>query len=295
MKRWLALVVVALMVTTTFGARMQTAAQDTTTVKVSETAELGQFLTDSEGRTLYLFTKDTEKGVSTCGGDCATNWPPYTATEPLTLPDGVDGELSLVDTPDGVKTVAYNGIPLYYFAGDSAPGDTNGQGKGEVWYVVAPGEQFGDRAKEEAEEHGAEASPMASPEMMGSPMAMGATTVVVKSDPTLGDFFTDSEGRTLYLFTKDTEMGVSTCGGDCLVNWPAYTATEPLTLPEGVDGELTLVDTPDGVKTVAYNGIPLYYFAGDTAPGQTNGQGVGGVWWVVAPGQQFGEATAVAS
>jgi predicted lipoprotein with Yx(FWY)xxD motif len=291
MKRWLALVVVALMVTTTFGARMQTAAQDSTTVKVSVTAELGKFLTDSEGRTLYLFTKDTEKGVSTCGGDCATNWPPYTATEPLTLPDGVDGELTLVDTPDGAKTVAYNGIPLYYFAGDTEPGQTNGEGKGEVWYVVAPGEQFGDRAREEAEEH--EASPMASP--VASPMAMGSTTVVVMSDPTLGDFLTDSEGRTLYLFTKDTEMGVSTCGGDCATNWPAYTAAEPLTLPDGVDGELTLVDTPDGAKTVAYNGIPLYYFAGDTEAGQTNGQGVGGVWWVVAPGQQFGEATAVAS
>lgn len=223
--------------------------------------------------------------MSTCGGDCATNWPPYTPAEPLTLPDGVDGALSLVDTPDGAKTLAYNDIPLYYFAGDSAPGDTNGQGKGEVWYVVAPGEQFGDRAKEEAEEHAAEASPM----------AMGATTVVVKSDPKLGDFLTDSEGRTLYLFINDTEMGVSTCGGDCLKNWPAYTAAEPLTLPEGVDGELTLVDTPDGVKTVAYNGIPLYYFGGDTEAGQTNGQGIGGVWWVVAPGQKFGEATAVAS
>jgi predicted lipoprotein with Yx(FWY)xxD motif len=264
-------------------------AMGATTVVVKSDPTLGDFLTDSEGRTLYLFTKDTENGVSTCGGDCATNWPPYTATEPLTLPDGVDGELTLVDTPDGVKTVAYNGIPLYYFAGDTEPGQTNGQGKGEVWYVVAPGEHFGDRAKEEAEEHAMEGSPMA------SPMAMGGTTVVVKSDSTLGDFLTDSEGRTLYLFTKDTEKGVSTCGGDCLVNWPAYTATEPLTLPEGVDGELTLVDTPDGVKTVAYNGIPLYYFAGDTEAGQTNGQGVGGVWWVVAPGQQFGEATAVAS
>jgi predicted lipoprotein with Yx(FWY)xxD motif len=286
MKRWLALVVVALMVMASFGAKTHVVAQDSkTTVMVSETPELGKFLTDSEGRTLYLFTKDTEKGVSTCGGDCATNWPAYTATEPLTLPDGVDGTLTLVDTPDGVKTLAYNDIPLYYFAGDTEAGQTNGQGVGEVWYVVAPGEQFGDRAMKETEEHGDMASPMA------SPMAMSMTTVMVKSDPTLGDFLTDSEGRTLYLFTKDTEMGVSTCGGDCATNWPAYTAAEPLTLPEGVDGELTLVDTPDGVKTVAYNGIPLYYFAGDTEPGQTNGQGKGGVWWVVAPGQKFGEGT----
>lgn len=287
MKRWLALVVVALMVTTTFGARMQTAAQDTTTVKVSETAELGKFLTDSEGRTLYLFTKDTEKGVSTCEGDCATNWPAFTAEEPLTLPDGVDGTLTLIDRGDGTKQVAYNDIPLYYFAGDAAPGDTNGQGKGEVWYVVAPGEQFGDRAKEEAEEHAAEASPMASP--------MAATTVLVKSDPKLGDFLTDAEGRTLYLFTKDTEMGVSSCEGDCATNWPPFTAAEPLSLPMGVDGELTLIDRGDGSKQVAYNGIPLYHFAADTASGQTNGQGVGGVWWVVAPGAKFGEGTPASS
>ncbi|MCA9858182.1 MAG: hypothetical protein KC438_00600 [Thermomicrobiales bacterium] len=284
MKRWLAMIVAALLTVTAFGSH--TFAQDdaATTVGVAESADLGQFLTDSEGRTLYLFTRDTEPGVSTCGGDCATNWPPYTPAEPLTLPDGVEGALTLVDTPDGVQTLAYNDIPLYYFAGDTEPGQTNGQGVGEVWYVVAPGEQFGARAMAEVEEMG---SPVASP--------MAATTVMVGSTPELGEFLTDSEGRTLYIFTNDVEEGVSTCGGDCAVNWPAYTATEPLTLPEGVEGELTLVDTPDGVQTVAYNGIPLYYFAGDTEPGQTNGQGVGDVWWVVAPGQQFGEATAAAS
>jgi len=128
-----------------------------------------------------------------------------------------------------------------------------------------------------------------------TPAEVSSMTVLVASTPELGEFLTDAQGRTLYLFTNDTEMGVSTCGGQCLANWPAYTATEPLTLPEDVAGTLALVDTPDGVQTVAYNGIPLYYFAGDTEPGQTNGQGVGGVWWVVAPGQQFGEATPAAS
>ena len=125
---------------------------------------MAQFLTDSEGRTLYLFTKDTEPGVSTCGGECLVNWPAYTPAEPLTLPDGVEGTLTLVDTPDGVQTLAYNDIPLYYFIGDTEPGQTNGQGVGDVWYVVAPGEQFGAHAM------GDMASPMA------SPMAMAATT-----------------------------------------------------------------------------------------------------------------------
>ena len=262
MKRWLALFVVALLAVTTVGPT--TVAQDSaTTVMVSENADLGQFLTDSEGRTLYLFTKDTEPGVSTCGGDCLVNWPVYTPAEPLTLPEGVEGTLTLVDTPDGVKTLAYNDIPLYYFVGDTEPGQTNGQGVGEVWYVVAPGEQFGDRAAEEAAEHEEMGSPVASP--------VAGTTIMIASTPELGEFLTDSEGRALYLFTNDVEEGVSTCGGDCLVNWPAYTAAEPLTLPEGVDGELTLVDTPDGVQTVGYNGIPLYYFAKDSEPGQTNG------------------------
>ncbi len=284
MKRWLAMLVVALLTVTTFGSHAVAQDDAPTTVMVAENADLGPILTDSEGRTLYLFTNDTEPGVSTCGGECLVNWPAYTPAEPLTLPEGVEGTLTLVDTPDGVQTLAYNDIPLYYFIGDEEPGQTNGEGVGEVWFVVAPGEQFGDRAMAAMQE----ASPMA------SPMA-ATTTVMVASTPELGEFLTDSEGRTLYLFTNDTEMGVSTCSGECLGNWPAYTPEEPLTLPEGVEGELTLVDTPDGVQTLAYNGIPLYYFAGDAAPGDTNGQAVGGVWWIVVPGQQFGEATPATS
>jgi predicted lipoprotein with Yx(FWY)xxD motif len=284
MKRWLAMLVVALLTVTTFGSHAVAQDDAPTTVMVAENADLGPILTDSEGRTLYLFTNDTEPGVSTCGGECLVNWPAYTPAEPLTLPEGVEGTLTLVDTPDGVQTLAYSDIPLYYFIGDEEPGQTNGEGVGEVWFVVAPGEQFGDRAMAAMQE----ASPMA------SPMA-ATTTVMVASTPELGEFLTDSEGRTLYLFTNDTEMGVSTCSGECLGNWPAYTPEEPLTLPEGVEGELTLVDTPDGVQTLAYNGIPLYYFAGDAAPGDTNGQAVGGVWWIVAPGQQFGEATPATS
>jgi predicted lipoprotein with Yx(FWY)xxD motif len=59
-------------------------------------------------------------------------------------------------------------------------------------------------------------------------------------------------------------------------------------------GELALMDGNDGKKQLAYNGIPLYYFAGDAGPGQLNGQGVGGVWWIVKPGAQLGAATPTA-
>lgn len=112
-------------------------AQSDASVATSETPELGTFLTDAEGKTLYLFTKD-ESGTSNCTGDCLTNWPAFVAEDPLTLPDGVPGELTQITRDDGTQQVAYNGMPLYYFASDAAAGDTNGQGVGDVWFVVAP-------------------------------------------------------------------------------------------------------------------------------------------------------------
>jgi len=120
-------------------------------------------------------------------------------------------------------------------------------------------------------------------------------TVFVRDDPALGMIFTDPAGKTLYLFTKDTVAGESTCYDDCAVNWPIFTSTEPLGLPGNIEGELTLITRTDGTTQVAYNGIPLYYFIGDTAPGDTNGQGKGDVWWVVHPGQEFGVASAPAT
>src|SRR5262249_50862182 len=103
-----------------------------------------------------------------------------------------------------------------------------------------------------------------------------------------GSFFTDLSGMTLYMFTKDTEANTSVCEGDCLANWPAFTVEGTPTLPGGVDGELTTFDRGDGTMQAAYNGMPLYYFAGDANPGETNGQGVGDVWYVVSPGMQMG-------
>jgi predicted lipoprotein with Yx(FWY)xxD motif len=104
-------------------------------------ATLGQYLTEEDGKTLYMFTNDTkDSGKSTCNGDCATNWPPLLAdsADAVKLEDGVTGTVSIVTRDDGSKQVAYNGQPLYYFAGDSAAGDTNGQGVGDKWFVVKP-------------------------------------------------------------------------------------------------------------------------------------------------------------
>ena len=108
-----------------------------TTLNVATTS-LGQILIDAEGRTLYLFLKDTGT-TSTCDGQCATTWPALIATGTPT--GGLGVEASKIGTSmrsDGGTQVTYNGHPLYTFSGDTAPGNTNGQGVGGNWFVVSP-------------------------------------------------------------------------------------------------------------------------------------------------------------
>ncbi len=103
------------------------------TVLVAD-SELGSILTDAEGMTIYWFANDTE-GASNCEGDCLANWPPVTVDGEPTAGDGVDAELGTITGNDGSTQLTVNGFPAYYFAGDQAPGDTNGQGVGDVWWV----------------------------------------------------------------------------------------------------------------------------------------------------------------
>jgi predicted lipoprotein with Yx(FWY)xxD motif len=124
-----------------------TAAQQegATTVTVASSSRLGGILVDAEGRTLYAFTKD--KGdQSACGGQCAANWPALTGT--ATAGTGVQASLlSTAQQANGDTQVTYAGRPLYYFAGDAKPGDTNGQGVGDVWFALTADGQL---AKEKA-------------------------------------------------------------------------------------------------------------------------------------------------
>ena len=85
---------------------------------------------------------------------------------------------------------------------------------------------------------------------------------------------------TLYMFDPDA-AGTPTCYDDCATNWPACSRTAPRPPGRPRRGQLTTVDRTDGGKQVKFGTWPLYYFAADAAAGDTNGQGVGGVWWVV--------------
>ena len=101
----------------------------------------GDYLTDATGRTLYLWVADTST-TSTCAGSCASAWPPLTTNGAPQAGSGV--QASLLGTSvrsDGTTQVTYAGHPLYYFADDTAPGDTMGQGSngfGALWWEVTP-------------------------------------------------------------------------------------------------------------------------------------------------------------
>ena len=106
-------------------------------------SRLGQLLVDGQGRTLYLFEAD-QPGMSSCNGACASAWPPYLSDATPHAGTGVTGSLlgTSARGDDGGTQVTYDGHPLYYYAGDSEPGDTAGQGLdqfGAKWYVLAPG------------------------------------------------------------------------------------------------------------------------------------------------------------
>jgi predicted lipoprotein with Yx(FWY)xxD motif len=113
------------------------AAGGAVTVMVAS-SEFGDILVDSEGRTLYMFKPD-EAGESTCYDDCEGAWPPLTVTGEITVGEGLDAALfTTTERTDGSMQVKAGNWPLYYFAQDAAAGDINGQGQGDVWYVVSP-------------------------------------------------------------------------------------------------------------------------------------------------------------
>jgi predicted lipoprotein with Yx(FWY)xxD motif len=101
--------------------------------------DVGAYLTGEDGKTLYIFTPDTAN-TSTCVDACAESWPPLIVESDDTLKagDGVTGKLTTFARPDGKMQVAYNDIPLYYYAADTKAGDTTGQGKGGKWFVASP-------------------------------------------------------------------------------------------------------------------------------------------------------------
>ena len=116
--------------------------------------------------------------------------------------------------------------------------------------------------------------------------ASGAAATVGVSNEGLGKILVNSQGRTVYLFSRDSGT-TSQCSGACAVNWPPLRATGKPTIGSGATASLIATTTrSSGAKQVTYNGHPLYLFKEDTKPGDTNGEGItafGGSWYALSP------------
>jgi predicted lipoprotein with Yx(FWY)xxD motif len=250
------------------------------TVALGDTG-LGSVLVDGKGMTLYLYTPD-EGSTSTCYDGCAKAWPPLLTEGDATAGDGV--EASLLGTTartDGTTQVTYNGHPLYGWVKDTAVGDTTGQGVKDVWWVMAgSGDAIGAPV-------GTETAATTSGEATAE--AAAAPTVSL-AETSLGSVLVDGAGMTLYLFTPD-EGTESTCYEDCAKAWPPLLAGDAApTAGDGLDATL-LGTTPrtDGNVQVTYGGHPLYLWFKDAKPGDTTGQDVNDVWYVLgADGKGIG-------
>ena len=224
-------------------------AQANTTIQVRQGVNGVSYLTDSAGMTLYYYTKDSN-GQSACYGGCAQAWPVFYAPT-VTFPSSLDAEdFGTITRTDGTMQTTYYGWPLYYWAKDKNPGDATGEGVGKVWYVLK--------------------APWYS--------------VTVATSPTLGNYLVDENGMTLYWFTKDS-AGQSACTGDCIKNWPAFSASS-IVVPSALNAaDFGTIKRADGTMQATYKGYPLYYWVKDTKRGDTTGQDVGKVWYVIDPGK----------
>lgn len=230
-------------------------------------SQLGDIMVDRNGLSLYMFEPDAKKpGGSLCNGQCAEIWPPIIVkgNADLVAPPGFAGKLSTVKRDDGTLQAAVNNWPIYGWIFDKTKGDLNGQANNEAWWVLDP---TGTPNR-------------AAPTLRLRQNKVGVAAV---SKSTL----VDAKGLTVYMFEKDITKDVSSCYDGCAAAWPPLTVTSEAQLSlfqgSGIDkSKLKLIrraDTP--AWQVSYNGWPLYTWARDAKPGDTTGQAVGNVWWVL--------------
>ena len=140
-------------------------------------------------------------------------------------------------------------------------------------------------------------APTAAPQATVAPTAavqVKPVALTVGTNDKFGKILTDGNGRTLYLFAKDTK-DTPTCYDDCAKRWPPFLTQGKTDAMNGIDAaSIGSTKRKDGTTQVTYKGSPLYYWNADTKPGDTFGQGIGGVWWVVAPDGKAIQSSATA-
>jgi predicted lipoprotein with Yx(FWY)xxD motif len=171
------------------------------------------------------------------------------------------------------------GLPLF-LAACGAPGGLYGSAPAAS---TAPSASTAPASTPSATAPAATVAPTSAP-------ATAAASVIATQNARLGTILTNPQGRTLYYFLPERGGKIVCSSSACTTYWPpSLTAGGIPAGSAGVTGQLGLVMRASGAQQITYNTWPLYTFAGDSAAGQTNGQGVvgfGGKWLVVTPGLQ---------
>jgi predicted lipoprotein with Yx(FWY)xxD motif len=243
---------------------------NTPDISIKTSATLGQYLTNKQGQTLYMFANDAD-GLSTCTGACETLWPLFNVD--LTLAK-LDASLAVADfgsitTASGRKQTTYKGWPLYTYSPSSADGyggtsnnaepagSTRGEGVNNVWFIAKPNYTI----------------------MLANKQLTGADGNNYLSNYTLGAaktlYFTGAKGRTIYTFTVDSFNINKFTRPDFSNNatWPIY-EQDQIVVPSILDKTLFGSITVAGKKQLTYKGWPLYYFGQDSTRGQNKGVSV---------------------
>ncbi|MEE9321111.1 MAG: hypothetical protein V3U76_11740 [Granulosicoccus sp.] len=211
------------------------AASSESTPATARTTPNGKTWTTAEGMSLYTFDKDSP-GKSNCYDKCAQLWPPYLATE-----EAISDHFATIQRKDGSFQWALDDAPLYTWIKDVHPGDTNGHGVKNVWYM-ARADHVPTRAY------------------------------------SFGDalLLTDQKLMTLYTFDKDSQ-NQSNCNAACAAKWPPFMAASDAE----DSPPYSVITRKDGNKQWTQDGQPLYYWIKDENPGDANGDGVKNLWHVV--------------
>ncbi|CAG7644459.1 plastocyanin/azurin family copper-binding protein [Paenibacillus allorhizosphaerae] len=198
------------------------------TVSVSSQEDLGKFLVDSSGRTLYLYTKDS-KDKSACYGMCETNWPIFYSDHIASGADLKSEDFGTIVREDGTKQTTYKGMPLYYFVKDEKAGDVKGQGVNNVWYVIEP-----SSSGKQAEQPKAAAGKAYAMDIAGFAFAQPEMTIEAGSSIT----FTNKDA------VKHNVVSDATADGKPLFETPLLGKGETFTLTFDKPGEYTYFCAP---------------------------------------------------
>ncbi|MGC8544715.1 MAG: hypothetical protein ACP5UJ_07645 [Athalassotoga sp.] len=230
------------------GAASQSTSNATSnyTINVSYKTGIGNYLVDANGMTLYYFTENVDG--KTFNGSYLDFWSPFYVSK-IVVPSSLNPkDFSVVTGGDGRPQIAYKGWPLYYFINDKKPGDTNGEGVKGLWYVMKPD-----------------------------------YTVMVGTNPKLGNYLVDANGMTLYYLDGESTSTIK-CNGMCLSFWPAFNV-KSIVVPSGLNSSnFQIFKRPDGSSQLSYEGKPLYYFIRDSYRGDVSGNNLKdpfGIWYAV--------------